>query len=368
MKAYMVSKNLTIKDETKRLKADSKVMMKALRVESLKSRFLLGSHNGIKLKKSLSTVKRLDLVDRTLLFSDVHKAHAKKLSGRFLNRWDKIREKASKDWLTLPKSTRANTVKLTDHEVAANHIRFLTVVDSVTAVDANAAFRAAIKLKEKLTTTAQSIKGLTCLGAIEVEVVSMSIMRALRALEKTSHSEWRKLDVCETLSKNLKGTLYGEDESLFLIHFHGVVTAKDAKLFDGFNEKLKKVKAWTLAPRQIELKSLSSHFGGKPKSIDQSLRHIATYVTKGGNDWYSNKAYLRYKIGFENDNDQVNDEMSWEAKNWRRCELLRKEHSEEGITDVLSLSVHEIVQLALVIDSLMGSNRTRTGYLVSVGK
>ena len=55
MKAYMVSKNLTIKDEIKRLKADSKVMMKALRAESLKSRFLLGSHDGIKLKKSLAT-------------------------------------------------------------------------------------------------------------------------------------------------------------------------------------------------------------------------------------------------------------------------------------------------------------------------
>jgi hypothetical protein len=364
----MLSKELSTRDKIKRLKADSKVMMSLLKSESLKSRFLLGSHNGIKLKKSLSTVDRLDLVDRTLLSPDVHKAHAKKLSARFLNRWDKIREKARKDWLKLPKSIRASTVKLSDHEVAANHIRFLTLVDSVTAVDAKAAFRSAIKLKEKLTTTAKSITGLTCLGVIEVEVVSMSLMRELRTLDKTSDSEWRKLDVCETLSKNLKGTLYGEDESLFLVHFHGVVTAKDVKLFESFSEKLKRVKAWTLAPRQIELKSLSSHFGGSPKSIDQSLRHIATYITKGGNDWYSNKAYLRYKIGFENDDDQVNDEMSWVAKNWRRSELLRQEHSEEGITDILSLTVQEIVQLTLVIDSLMGSNRTRTGYLVSVGK
>jgi len=364
----MTNKQASIKQKLKLLRADSALAMEAIRAESLKSRFLIGSHNGIKLKKALSTVSRLDLVDRTLLSPEVHKVHAKKLGDRYLKRWDNIREKARKDWLKLPRSIRSSTVKLTDHEIATNHIRFLTVVDSVTAVDSNAALKVAAKLKEKLTTTVESIKGLTCLGVIEIEVVSMSMMRQLRALEKTSNSEWRKLDVCEALSKKLKGTLFGEDDSLFLVHFHGVITAKEEKLFDGFNERLKKVKAWSIAPRQIELKSLSSHFGGVPKSIDQNLRHIATYVTKGGNDWYSNKAYLRYKIGFENDDDQVTDEISWVAKNWRRSELLKQEHSEDGITDVLSLTGHEIVQLTLAIDGLMGSNRTRTGYLVSVGK
>lgn len=364
----MTDKQVSPKHQLKRLRADSALAMEAIRAESLKSRFLLGSHNGIKLKKSLSTVGRLDLVERTLLSPEVHKAHAKKLSDRFLKRWNNIREKARKDWLKLPRAIRSSTVKLTDHEIASNHIRFLTVVDSVTAVDSGAALKAAIKLKEKLTTTAQSVRGLTCLGVIEIEVVSMSLMKQLRALDKTSNSEWRKLDVCEALSKKLKGTLYGEDDSLFLIHFHGVITAKEEPLFKTFGEKLKSVKAWSVAPRQIELKALSSHFGGTPKSIDQNLRHIATYVTKGGNDWYSNKAYLRYKIGFENDDDQVTDETSWIAKNWRRSELLKQEHSEDGITDILSLTGQEIVQLTLVIDGLMGSNRTRTGYLVSVGK
>ena len=356
------------REKLKWLKVDSKATMKALLEESLKSRFLIGSHNTIKLKKSLATVGRLDLVGRTLLSPTVHKAHAKRLSDRYQAQWDTIRDKARADWSKLPRATRALTVKPTDHEIAANHLRFLTLVDSVTAVDANAAIRAAIKLKEKLITTASAIKGITCLGSIEVEVVSMSLMRELGRLDKPTASEHRKLDVCEKLAVGLKGTLYGEDQSLFLVHFHGVVTAKDFKQFDAFNERLKKVKAWSLAPRQIELKKLSTQFGGKPKDVDQNLRHIATYITKGGNDWMSNKAYLRYKIGFENDDELVNDQASWEAKNWRKNELLRQEHAQDGITDMLSLTVQEIVQLTLVIDGLMGLNRTRTGYQVSVGK
>jgi hypothetical protein len=358
---------MTPKQKIKWLKADSKATMKALLAESLKSRFLIGSHNAIKLKKSLATVGRLDLADRTLLTPSVHKIHADRLNDKFQSRWSKIRDKARSAWSKLPKQVRELTVKPTDSEIASSHIRFLTLVDSVTPLNVNDAVRASIKLREKLITTAKASPGISCLGAIEVEVVSMALMKEFRRLDKTTDSEWRKLDVCETLAEPLKKTLFKNDEVLFLIHFHGVVTAKNSKQFELFSERLKKVKSWSLAPRQIELKKLSSQFGGKAKSVEQNLRHIATYITKGGNDWMANKAYLRYKIGFENDDELVNDEATWVAKNWRRSKLLQKEHSEDGITDILSLNVEEIVQLALVIDRLMGLNRTRTGYFISTG-
>lgn len=341
--------------------------MKALLDESLKSRFLIGSHNSIKLKRSLATVDRLDLVDRTLLTPAVHKVHANRLSDKLDLRWKKIRDKAKADWSRLPKQVRVEANKPTDNEIASNHLRFLTIVDSVTFLNVNDAIKASIKLKEKLITTAKACTGIACLGVIEVEVVSMKLMREFRRLDKTTDSEWRKLDVCETLAESLNTTLFKDDETLFLVHFHGIVSAKNANHFEIFNEKLKKVKAWGLAPRQVELKKLSTQFGGKAKSVEQNLRHIATYISKGGNDWMANKAYLRYKIGFENDDELVNDEASWVAKNWRRNGLLKQEHAEDGITDILSLTVEEIVQLVLVIDRLMGLNRTRTGYLVSIG-
>ena len=356
------------KTPLERLRADSKATMAALIEESLRSRFLIGSHNSIKLKKSLATAGRLDLEGRTLLTPTVHKEHARRLYDRYQSRWDKIKDKAQSNWSILPKATRQGTVKATDHEIAANHIRFLTLIGCVTVVASGEAVRAAVKLKEKLITTAQATRGITCLGAIEVEVVSMALMRELGQLDKPTASEQRKFDVCERLADCLKGTLYAEDQSLFLIHFHGLVTAKDPKQFEIFNDKLKRVKNWSLAPRQIELKKLSTQFGGKPKSVDQSLHHIATYITKGGNDWMAGKAYLRYKIGFEADDELVNDETSWVAKNWRKNKLLQREHAEEGITDALSLTVNEIAQLAVVIDQLMGLNSKRTGYLVSVGR
>ena len=90
---------------------------------------------------------------------------------------------------------------------------------------------------------------------------------------------------------------------------------------------------------------------------------IARYITKGGNDWSGGKSYLRYKLAFEN--EYLFNEDAWVNKNHTRNETLKKEKKEDGIEDALSMSVSEIVSLATVIDSMMASNRTRTGYLVS---
>ena len=351
-----------------RLRNDSKLVMKALQQEALAQKFLIGSRNAVRLRRSLAAGDRLDLVERTLLTPEIHKAHANRLSDRYLGNWTKIREQAIHSWQKFPHSLRKVTVKPTDQDIAAAQYRFLTVVDSVTAVDAGAALKAATKLKEKLTTTASSVRGIAILGVLEVEVVCMRLMREFRRLEQSSDSEYRKLDVCETLAQNLKGSLYAQDDSLFLVHFHGVVTARKPEQFEQFYERLRKVKVWNQAPRQIEMKAMSKVYNGRSKSMEQNLKHIATYITKGGNDWYANKAYLRYKIGFENDDSQVNDEATWVAKNWRRSEMLRQEHSEDGIVDLLSMTAEEVLQLAVVIDGLMGLNRTRTGYLVSAGK
>ena len=356
------------KAKIQRLKSDSKLMMQILRNEALAQKFLIGSHNGVRLRRSLAAGGKLDLVERTLLTPEVHKAHAKRLADRYLRTWSKSHDKSVEGWKRLPLQIRKSISKPSAHDIAANHYRFLTVVDSITAVDAGAGLKAAIKLKEKLITTASAVSGITLLGALEVEVVSMRLMRELRRLDQTTDSEYRKLDVCEALAQSQKGTIYSEDDSLFLVHFHGVVTAKKPEQFEAFYERMRKVKTWNIAPRQLEMKAMSRVYAGRSKSMEQNLNHIAAYITKGGNDWCANKAYLRYKIGFENDDAKVNDEASWVAKNWRRSELLRQEHAEDGIVDLLSMTAAEIVQLALVVDGLMGLNRTRTGYLVSVGK
>lgn len=351
-------------DQIKRLKADSAATMKALQMEASERRFLVGSHNAIRLRKSLAATERLDLDGRTLLTPKVHKAHAEKLAKRYEAIWKKLRSKDLSNWNRTPKAFRLS--KPTDTEVAGKHFRFLTVVDSVTAVDAGVALQACAKLKEKLTTTASTTKGISCLGVIEVEVVSLELMEKFAKIDITTESEQRKLNVCKTLAGGLKSTLYASDQSVFLIHFHGVVVAKQEDQFANFEERIKKVSEWSKAPRQIMMSRLSTQYGGKAKTVSQNLKDIATYITKGGNDWYAKKAYLRYKIGFEYDDVLVVDEATWIARNWRRNELLKQEHSEDGIEDQLSLKADEVGQLAITIDGLMGLNRTRTGYLVSV--
>ena len=357
--------NSKLKLRLKELKKDSKKMMELIRQEALASQFLIGSHNAIKLEKSLALIDRLDLADKTLLTPSIHRVHSKRLEARYIKKWQKLKKSKLESWSKLPLAHRKNTSKPTEDEIASSQLRFFTLVDSVTAMDHQSALKVSILMKNELLTSLAKTKGLWCLGAIEGEVISLKAMRRIRDEDVNGNSERRKLDVCEVLASELGGTLFENDSSLFLIHFHGVLVAKNEGQFSEFNNNLQKIKRWNVAPRQIEIKKLSTQFNNKPKGIEMNLKHIATYLTKGGNDWVSNKAYLRYKIGFEN--DDFENEQIWILKNWRRSELLKKEHSEEGITDSLSLTSGEIIELTLFLDNLMSLNRTRTGYLISTG-
>jgi hypothetical protein len=97
--------------------------------------------------------------------------------------------------------------------------------------------------------------------------------------------------------------------------------------------------------------------------MESNLKDIARYITKGGNDWIGNKAYLRYKLSF--DSRDTSDEDAWVQENWRKNELLKKERIEEGLEDALSLTHSEIACLAGVIDRMMRQKKSQTGYLVS---
>ena len=114
-----------------RLKNDRNVMLEQLRIESLGSKHIIGSHNKNRLIKALAAGRRLDLVDRTLLSQSVHKDHFNRLNKRFQVRWEKLRLKALNDWRRTRHLTKDK--KPTDAEVSANHLRFLTVIDCVCA-------------------------------------------------------------------------------------------------------------------------------------------------------------------------------------------------------------------------------------------
>ena len=306
-----------------------------------RKRFNYGSHNKIRLNKALGSVGKFELQDRTLLTPSVHEVHSKKLADRFLKRLEYYKKLGYR-----------NTA-------ATEKFRFLTLLHSVEIMDVERTIQTIKKFQSQLQNTIEGSKGIWCLGAVEVEVINIEMMRMIHT--EQTESEARKLSVIESMIKRLrKNDQYLS--SFFLVHFHGIVTAASQYRFDDFADALKKNKEWKREPRQIQLKPISKQFKSKSKSLDKNLVDIAKYITKGGNDWIGGKSYLRYKLAFEN--EYLFNEDEWVNKNWRRNETLKREQAEEGLEDALSMNVSEIASLATVIDAMMFFNRTRTGYLV----
>jgi len=316
-----------------------------IKEETKHTQFLVGSHTKVRLRKALALAGRLDLAETTLLTPSVHKIHADRLAERYLRKWRSVR------------SACHNT------DQARARFRFLTLLNCIEVPDPAVAIRTIVAFKEALSATVDDSVGIWMLGAVEVEVVSLEMMRENRKLITTDAGEMRKLDVCEQLLARLPKR-DRHLRSYLLIHFHGIVSAVSEQRFHQFENRLRSVKRWSKVPRGIELKRLSGHFTGKKKSMEANLKDIARYITKGGNDWVGNRSYLRYKLSF--DGRDASDEATWVQENWRNNELLRQEHKEEGIDDALSLNHHEVSCLADVIDRMMGLTRNKTGYLVSL--
>ena len=323
------------------MKKSLKETAQAINDDYKRKRFNYGSHNKVRLNKALGSVGKFDLQDRTLLSQNIHEVHSKKLADRFLKRVLHYKNIGYKN----------NSI--------AEKFRFLTLLHSVEIMDVQRTIQTIKKFQLQLQNTIEGSKGIWCLGTVEVEVINIEKMRMIH--EDQTESEARKLNVIESMIKRLrKNDQYLS--SFFLVHFHGIVTASSQYRFNDFADALKKNKVWKREPRQIQLKPISTQFKSKSKSLDNNLADIATYITKGGNDWIGGKSYLRYKLAFEN--EYLFNEDEWVNKNWRRNEVLKQEHSEEGLEDALSMNVSEIVSLASVIDQMMSFNRTRTGYLV----
>jgi len=329
----------------------------ALKEEARKARFDYGTQNKVRLNKALASQGLHHLQNRTLLSTEIHTRHATRLAGRYVNKLATVERSVRQRQRDLYKANKRYNVNcdpcsLTVHE----RFRFPTVLHSMAVLDVQRTLRTVRAFKQQLQSVIEQCRGLWCLGVVEVEVVSMDLMRQLT---DQSDSEERKLAVCESMEKRLPKRFQGLSV-YFLIHFHGIVVATQPRHFTDFERQLRR--QWKHEPRQVQVKPLSKVFNGQSKTPEKSLVDIAWYITKGGNDWVGKKAYLRYKVAF--DSEHVESEDAWVNKNWRRNETLHREHREEGITDTLALTRGEIGTLARVIDGMMGTVRNRTGYLV----
>ena len=325
--------------------------MLTLLSEFSNSKFDIGTWNKIKLRKALAGTGDFELANRTLLNEDVHSQHAERMSKKIIAKADALKKSLS--------------VAIKDREgKIRQRCRFLTLVHSIEILDVKQTIEVVNIFKKQIEYAIYQSKGIWCAGAIEIEVVSLELMYKVQA--ENGESEKRKYDVCQLLSKHLTKSEQAHS-SHALVHFHGVVFASREERFREFEALLKNFKVnnkriWSKAHRQIQLKSISEQFAGKQKTLNANLTDIARYITKGGNDWFAGKAYLQYKLAFEN--TEVLSEDAWLQKNWRRNASLRQENIEEGLESILSLTKGEITYLAQTIDEMMSLSRNRLGYVI----
>lgn len=318
----------------------------ALHEALIETRGDYGTHNSKRLKYALKLKGLTHLEERTLLSPKVHAKHSKNLGQRYLKR------------LALVNTKAAAKNKPTNFNVSSE-FRFMTLIHCLEAPKLSRVHKAIDTLTNDLKKATESSVGIWLLGAIEVEVISLEMLRQIAS--NRSVSEARKADVCEGLLDRLPPTMQ-DREYYFLIHFHGIAQANSQERFTEYENILRSNKTWRFEPRQIQLKPLSRKFKGKPKTPEENLLHIARYITKGGIDWNSSKGYLRYKLSFKNEIEETED--GWVNKNRQRNSELRREHKEEGITDPLAMTCGEICDLAQIIDTMMSKTRDRTGYLL----
>jgi hypothetical protein len=223
-------------------------------------------------------------------------------------------------------------------------LRFVTFLHTVVPVDTKRAIDAVTEMEGEIHRLLAS-DGLRFLGAVEVEVVNLDLMRRINA---SKGDQARKLKVLERLVDPVAGML----NVGLLIHIHGVLDLRNSILQDGeIRDRLQQSPFWSRSGHQVEVKSFFAK-----NSTKTNLANIAAYITKGGNET------LRYNPGFGRDPvDQL------EASIWRQG-LGRKEYGADTVTDERALAFSEIATLDQIWQTLMGRSTDGRGYIVSIGE
>lgn len=358
-------------------------------------RFLKGSHTKTRLAEALAANGNEGLLKKTLLWPDVSKAEASDLFLRFCRRAEKIdvREagKAIKELSRNGRPYKRGEKRVKPFSTYQS-FRFLTILHKVVHLCDGEAVNAGRQMMYQLNEAFSQVSGVSCLGVSEFEIFSRLKMRHIRELtlagkkkligsdgitiseerraeiEKTIEAqEFRKLDVLEGLSQVNDESLYANNSSEILVHFHGIVCAPSQEKFDEIEKVLRSNPMWKIEPRQIELKCLTTKYGKKVKSVTDNFRCISDYIVKGGNDWVGKKAYLRYKLRFSNDMPLSEDEI--DNINWRTDQLLRLNRgSNDRVEDLLSLSINEINIQAKTLYGMMNLKKNLKGHIFCYGR
>lgn len=356
------------KRDISKLKRNSKKESQRILDELLKiSKFPNKSKHYDRLKLSLKSTNKLDLLNKTLLDEKVHSKHSRELSNKLLKRWNKIKKnnlsKAVNSYqiaTELKKRIKEkNRIQNPDHIIANSRIMFFTLIDSVCLIDADEALKLAIRMKNELIETAEAVKGIDIIGAIEVEVVAVNKMylKSKRIIDLKNNLH--KFELIKILAEEANLTKYIKhlDSTFFLIHFHGLIFTNKEQNSLSFKQQIESNPRWNKKNRQFLMSSLSEFWRNKPKSVDSNLKDIARYITKG--------ASFRYKSDEVSDEDFIGICFNSKDTSLEFKKLLKQDESEVGeIEDSMGLTMFEISELTKTIFNIMNLNQGMNGYLI----
>jgi hypothetical protein len=216
-------------------------------------------------------------------------------------------------------------------------------------------------MRDRLEITLKRVKGIHFVGAVEVEIVNLPVLREIA--KKSDENEHRKLAVLEEMSSRHQ-KLFDRHDVVALVHLHGIVDL-GPWYAEGKEDLLAKELRWEWRGKyRVEVKgTFSRYYDGRAIPIRRNLEKIANYMVKGGNE------DLRYSARFGR---EVLEDGSPLAANLLDNRMKKgagnaRYNEDATVEDFLSLTIHEIQVLVSVIDRLMGK-RKREGYLIKHGK
>jgi hypothetical protein len=340
------------------LKTTGEMQADTIRLLMSKMKASVGSRHEDNLNKALAIRNRRDLIDMTLLSKRVRRLH----EGRMQSRMKKLLA----EMLVRYKKLAHKEKTLDEH--LRKQLRFVTILHQVTNLDVENTTGSANNLLESLDgifgLLHQHKKRLRMIGSVEIEIINMRMMREAHSDTNLGdfHSGRRKLKVLEAMIGN--NVFLKSQEVLALVHCHGVMDIGSYR-DDEIKEQLQQ---WWAIKYQIEVKSLSERFRGNRKSVETSLMDIASYVTKGANDYIGTGKdkgiSLHYKLSFDKDMESAEDQMVKESR--KSGSLIREESKTDGLEHSKSMTFGEIAFHAQAIDALMALKSNRMGYLIDL--
>jgi hypothetical protein len=338
----------------KRLKESGAAQFEFLRMEALNtSRLAVGVNQDKALNRCLASSGNSHLQGRTLLAKAVRKEHSALMVERILSLANRV---------TGEKKNGALSKSRSADEALRNRLQLVTVLHEVCPLELNAVKKSAEQLIAKFDNFAQSLKqqrfGCSFVGAIEIEIVSMRMMREAHQHDDLDDltSGRRKFKVLESMlgrSRSLRNA-----PTVALVHCHGIIDLGKCS-YDDACTRLRQI--WGKS-YQVQVSILSEQYGGKKKSVTSNLTDIAGYITKGANDRIQDGISLHYKLSFDRDMESIEDQM---VQDWRKVgSVIRAENMSDGLEHSRSMTMAEISFHAEAIDMLMGLKRNRMGYVI----